>query len=85
MRARLAALISAATPPKAEAFLEAHARHDGAALVGLYADVGARALLREDVSAGCFYLTHAYVYALEAADPRARDLHALLVSHGREA
>ncbi|MBY4891690.1 hypothetical protein KUL25_02800 [Rhodobacteraceae bacterium N5(2021)] len=32
-----------------------------------------------------FYLTHAYVHALEGADPRASDLRARLVALGAEA
>ncbi|KIN66508.1 hypothetical protein [Sulfitobacter donghicola] len=61
--------------------LEAHAADDKGALIGLYTQAADRA---DDVDAECFFLTHAYVFALEAADPRAQDLRARLVTHGRE-
>ena len=61
--------------------LEAHARDDRAGLIALYAEAGDRA---ETETARGFYLTHAYVFALEAGDARARDLHAALKAMGRE-
>ncbi len=63
-----------------QALLDAHARHDAPALVGLYtqaADVTA------DNQAACFYLTQAYVYALEQGDPTATALYDRLSSQGR--
>ncbi len=63
------------------ALLDAHQRHDGAALVALYAQAADAA---EDLDAACFYLTHAYVFALDTGDTRAGDLRARLVAHGRE-
>jgi hypothetical protein len=36
------------------------------------------------VDAKCFFLTHAYIFALEQADTRAPSLRAQLISHGRE-
>lgn len=62
--------------------LEAHARGDQAALVGLYEEAAGSA--NDPVAAG-FYLTHAYVFALELGDPRAVALHAKLKASGREA
>lgn len=62
--------------------LEAHAQNDRAALVGLYIQAADSA---NDLDAACFYLTHAYVFALEQGDTRSSDLHARLISHGREA
>lgn len=62
--------------------LAAHAEDDRDALISLYAQAAAGAA---DVDAKCFFLTHAYVFALEAADPRAQGLRAQLVAHGREA
>jgi hypothetical protein len=50
------------------ALLDAHARGDRAALIALYADAADAAM---DPTARAFYLTHAYVFALEAGDPRA--------------
>jgi hypothetical protein len=61
--------------------LAAHYAADGAALARLYAEAGARA----EGDAAAFFLTHAYVFALEAGDARAGDLHARLVAMGREA
>ena len=62
--------------------LAAHERDDRPALVGLYTQAAEQAA---DPNAAGFYLTHAYVYALELGDARARDLHARLVADGREA
>lgn len=62
--------------------IQAHARQDRAALVGLYT---AAADSANDLDAACFYLTHAYVFALEQGDMRAPDLHSRLKAEGREA
>lgn len=61
--------------------LDAHARDDRQALIALYEEA-AEVANREEARG--FYLTHAYIYALEAGAPRARALHARLVSMGRE-
>jgi hypothetical protein len=61
--------------------LEAHARDDRPALIRLYAEAGETA---NDLDAACFYLTHAYVFALEAGAPEAGRLHARLKAAGRE-
>ena len=60
----------------------AHARDDRAALVALYTQAADSS---NDLNAACFYLTHAYVFALELGDARARELHARLKAEGREA
>lgn len=62
--------------------LDAHARDDRAALVGLYTRAAETA---RDRDAACFYLTHAYVFALERGDARAAELHGRLKAAGREA
>ncbi len=62
--------------------LAAHAKQDKEALVGLYTDAAEAAA---DPDAACFFLTHAYVFALELGDPRAAALHARLKARGREA
>ena len=64
------------------AMIAAHEAHDSAALVQLYTQAADTV---NDLDASCFYLTHAYVFALEAGAPAARSLHARLVRHGREA
>ena len=61
--------------------LAAHAAGDLARLVRLYTEA---ADIAADIDAACFYLTHAYVYALDAADPAAAALRARLVAAGRE-
>ena len=63
-----------------ERLLDAHARADTAALVTLYAEAGRTT---PDLDAACFYLTHAYVYALEMGHPDVDSLHAGLAKHGR--
>lgn len=62
------------------ALLAAHATGDRPALIGLYAEAS------EGTSgtAAAFYLTHAYVFALEAGDPRAAVLKARLVAIGAD-
>jgi hypothetical protein len=62
--------------------ISAHAANDRMALIKLYAEAADRV---NDIDASCFYLTHAYVYALEAGAPEARRLHARLKAEGREA
>ncbi|MEO0621928.1 MAG: hypothetical protein AAFU49_15175 [Pseudomonadota bacterium] len=63
------------------ALLDAHARDDGSALVGLYARA---ADLANDTEAAAFFLTHAYVFALETGDPASEELHCRLRALGRE-
>lgn len=60
--------------------LDAHARDDRAALVALYT---AAADAAPDLDAACFYLTHAYIYALEKGDPAAEQLYHRLKAHQR--
>ncbi|MEH6644867.1 hypothetical protein [Sulfitobacter sp.] len=62
--------------------LAAHEAGDLPALVALY-HAAAQAALDEEEA--CFYLTHAYVFALELGDAQAETLRAQLVAHGREA
>ncbi|MDQ7069767.1 MAG: hypothetical protein Q9M48_03320 [Rhodobacterales bacterium] len=62
-----------------------HASHetgDHRALVGLYTQAADQA---EPLNAACFFLTNAYVYALETNHPQRHALHARLVAEGREA
>ncbi|MEL6645024.1 MAG: hypothetical protein AAFQ79_13920 [Pseudomonadota bacterium] len=54
------------------------------ALVTLYAEAAAQADAQEDRDRAAFFLTHAYVFALEAGDARAKQFHARLKSWGRE-
>ena len=66
------------------ALLAAHADDDRAALVMLYTQAGDMAGAEGDRDAMCFFLTHAYVFALETGAPVADDLHARLKAEGRE-
>lgn len=63
--------------------LAAHEAGDGAALVQLYT-AAADQVEDSDIDAACFYLTHAYVFALELGDPACAILRARLIAHGRE-
>jgi len=58
----------------------AHARDDRAALVGLYTEA---ADMAANVDAACFYLTHAYIFALEKGDPASDALYQRLKAEGR--
>ncbi|MEP2717084.1 hypothetical protein [Pseudophaeobacter sp.] len=66
-----------------QALLKAHASDDSAALVRLYTLAGDAAEQRADGDAACFYLTHAFVFALEAGAPEASILNTRLAEQGR--
>jgi hypothetical protein len=79
----LATAPGAADPTRAAldaALLAAHAADDRPALIGLYAEAAEAAR----GTAAAFYLTHAYVYALEAGDALAPVLKARLVAIGAD-
>lgn len=63
------------------ALLAAHEARDLPALIGLYAEAADAA---ETETARGFYLTHAYVFALEHGDARAAELRRRLAGMGRE-
>lgn len=63
-----------------ERLLAAHARDDRTALVSLYTEAADTA---GAIDAACFYLTHAYIFALERGDPATRSLYDRLKAHGR--
>ena len=60
--------------------LAAHAAGDRPALVALYTEAADRA---NDIDAACFYLTHAYIFALELGHPATALLHLRLAAHER--
>jgi hypothetical protein len=60
--------------------LDAHARGDQSGLVVLYTEA---ADSTDVIDASCFYLTHAYIFALELGDPVSETLFARLKVHGR--
>jgi hypothetical protein len=66
------------------ALLVAHEANDYAQLVSLYRQAGLSCIDVNDVDAGCFYLTHAYIFALEVGSDQAKELHKILVAYGRE-
>ena len=61
--------------------LAAHERNDTNALVSLYREAADEA---NDSDAKGFYLTHAYIFALELGHPETATLHARLKAAGRE-
>lgn len=63
-----------------EALLEAHRQQDFKELTTLYAQAAAGS----DGEEAGFFLTQAYVFALDAGDPRAHALHQKLKELGRE-
>lgn len=65
------------------ALLAAHARDDRDALIRLYTLAGDQAEDRQDMGAAGFYLTHAFVFALEAGAPEAKTLNQRLADQGR--
>ncbi len=60
--------------------LSAHAEDDRRALIGLYAEAAESAA---DETARAFFLTQAFVYALEAGDRRSDALRQRLAEGGR--
>ncbi|MGC1504755.1 MAG: hypothetical protein WA782_11520 [Sulfitobacter sp.] len=63
------------------ALLAAHAAGDGQAMMRLYALAAETA---QTPDAAAFFLTHAYVFALETGHADAQRLHQQLVNAGRE-
>ncbi|WP_204114019.1 hypothetical protein [Shimia biformata] len=61
--------------------LDAHARDDRAALVTLYSEAANQAISED---AAGFFLTQAYVFALETGHPDRAALHDRLKAMGRE-
>jgi len=66
-----------------EALQDAHDRHDMDALIRLYTSAADAAEDRHEIDAACFYLTHAFVFALERGAPEAATLNLRLADRGR--
>jgi hypothetical protein len=66
------------------ALIDAHEAGDKSRLVALYSQAADLAEAEANIDACCFYLTHAYVFALDCGVPEATDLHARLLEFGRE-
>lgn len=73
------------TPSALEAaLLAAHAANDQHALARLYSQAADHAETLDDTEAACFFLTHAYVFALECGSSSAGPLNRRLSAYGRE-
>lgn len=66
-----------------KALLKAHAEEDTPQLVTLYERAAEDAFARQDTDAACFYLTHAFVFALESGHSAAPELNRRLAERGR--
>ena len=64
--------------------LQAHEAGDNATLVRVYKELGNIELAEGRELEGAFLLTQAYVYALEAGMPEAKQIHETLAALGRE-
>ena len=67
-----------------EKLLAAHNSGDTAALVDLYCRAADMADEAGDIDRVCFFLVHAYVYALESGHMKADEIRKRLRCHGRE-
>jgi hypothetical protein len=64
--------------------LDAHKNENISILVDIYFMLGNEELKKSAIKSGCFLLTQAFVYALEAGDCRAQEIRQILISYGRE-
>jgi len=64
--------------------LAAHEHNDGAELVRLYTAAADLSEAAGNLDAACFYLTHAFVFALQEGDAASDALQVRLWTHGRE-
>ena len=65
------------------ALLDAHASQDNTLISSAYLEAADAAEIDGDVERACFFLTHAWIYALEAGLPMAVTCHARLSALGR--
>ena len=66
------------------ALIDAHAAGDIACLAQLYTSAADAAEAEGNIDACCFFLTHAYVFALTSGAAAADVLHDRLLQYGRE-
>ena len=64
--------------------LAAHDSGDNATLVRIYQKLGNDELANGRELEGAYFLTQAYVYALEGGLPEQHEIHKILVAYGRE-
>ena len=62
----------------------AHNNNEIETLAMLYQQHGLLKLKENEINPGCFFLTTAHVYALEAGLPLAKEIHKTLKLYGRE-
>jgi len=67
-----------------EKLIRATERHDLKVLVAAYTQAADACEQRGEIDAACFFLTHAYVYALEQGTAGASTLRKRLIKYGRE-
>lgn len=67
-----------------KALLLAHQNGDRAGLISLYAQAADDREEMGDIDAACFYLTHAFVFALQEGAPEQDELNRRLWEYGRE-
>ncbi len=67
-----------------QALLDAHERGDSAALIAIYTKAADQSETLGDVDEACFFLTQAYVFALESGSIEASKLNMRLAGHGRD-
>ena len=65
--------------------LKAHQQKDRKYLALIYERYGRSQLEKNNIDAGCFFLTHAYIFALEEGLNCATRIHKALKNYGREA
>ena len=53
-------------------------------IIEIFAAHGKTKLYNNEIDAGCYYLTNAYIYALESGSDRVWEFHKILKSYGRE-
>jgi hypothetical protein len=64
--------------------LDAHVARDHRKLVELYTLAADQKEAEQDVEATCFFLTHAFIFALESGHKTVSQLNQRLVAYGRE-
>lgn len=77
------ATTAGSTEPLDAALQTALANDDQAAMIALYTEAGHRFEAVGDIDAACFFLTQAFVHALETGAPELDSLHAHLARYGR--
>ncbi len=72
------------TPSLDQQLLVAHEQNDNPALISLYTEAADESEQSGNIDAACFYLTHAYVFALQEGVVEAKSLRERLIKYGRE-